>query len=215
MSTQREIIDTSKLREYIISQGLTEADAAVVMKNKRIKKLLQHPFKYSNQIKQLQKEVTELKKEVSELEYTLASTDRPIKIKAAPRSPRRTPNTPFPTVDEVFAEIYADGEFRRFVVSELMLVKFLEIDLEQAEYFAEKRIQMNNGSFLVKGGEVPRVCSMCNKKGTVGEDFKIDRTFVHAKCKTCHKAYMKKYRAENRKRLSQLMKNWREEKSKK
>lgn len=201
MNDQREMIDLSKLREYLASKGLNMQDMAIVCKNKRIKKLLEEPFKES-------KLVLQLKKQIKDLEALIEQQSN--KVPTYIGNPRRTPEAKPESVEDIFAEIYPDGEFRRYIVGRRMLRKYFSIGLNGANFLVEKKQTLINGNTLVKGIQVPRICNTCNEQGIIGQDFRIRKEHVAAKCIPCDDQYFKEYRERNRNKLKQQMKTWRE-----
>ena len=199
MDLKRDIKDMSQFREFLLNNGLKPADVAIVARNKRIKALINEKFKIFQENETLKQKLRNKENELFKLEKLFqANNIQKIRFSTGGRRGKTAKQAP-KTIDEVVAEIYPNGVFRRYIVGDRMIQKMVKISLEEAKRLIETKQPLPDGNFLVKGEVIPRTCSKCSVEGKIGEDFKIQTTFVDSMCIPCKTDYMRNYRAEYRK----------------
>ena len=180
-----EIIDHTPLREYLLDNGLTPLDATVVIKNKRIRELFQARHLQAIEIKKLQSEVNRLKREKKE------ST-----VKKAPKIPKVSKN-------DVWVEVYPDGDFKRYIIGRFNLKVKLNLLPSDADKFCTNGTQLFNGNYLRLGKETNRTCINCQDVGKVGVLFDIQKTHIDNRCYPCRGLYAKAQREKTKAKVRQ------------
>lgn len=179
----KEITDHSHLREFLLSEGLTPLDAGSVIRNKRIRELFSGRHLQSIEISKLKTEIKELKKQNKELIEGVA--------KKLSSNPGRISKV---TKEEVWVEIYPDGDFRRYIIGRYNLKIKLNLIPIDADKFCNDKTPLHNGNSLRHGRDSKRVCIKCQTEGTIGTVFDIQKTHIDNRCFDCRKEYAKEYR---------------------
>ena len=211
MSTKRDVKDTTQFREFLLSNGLTPADVAIVARNKRIKNLINEKYEAFKENKILQAKLINKEAELGELKELLEA-GKIRKARASGSNRGKTAKVPNPRAKEVFAEIYANGDFRRYLVGDYTLKHHLRINIAEARQMVQSKERLEGGNYLVNGIDVKRTCTDCKTTGEVGVDFQIHKKFIDSKCIPCKKEYMRIYRVNNRQRIKDLIVKWKAKK---
>ena len=176
------IIDHTPLREYLLDNGLTPLDATAVIRNRRIRELFQARHLQAIEINRLRGEVNKLKLS--------------IKAQIPQRKIARIPKV---SKDEVWVEVYPDGDFRRYIIGRFNLKTKLNLLPPEANHFCEKVTPLFNGNFLRLGKETNRTCINCQDTGKVGVLFDIQKTHIDNRCYPCRSLYGKEQREKAKK----------------
>ena len=184
-----EIIDYTNLREFLLDQGLTPLDAGAVIRNKRIRDLFTGRHLQSIEISKLK---TQIKKLQSEINILLNGASKNLNPNAGKIAKI--------TKEEVWVELFPDGDFRRYIIGKFNLKLKLNLIAIDADKFCNNKTPMYNGNLLRHGRDAVRVCVTCGTQGKIGDVFTIQKTHIDNRCKDCRREYTREKKEQAKKR---------------
>lgn len=185
------ITDYTNLREFLLDQGLTPLDAGAVIRNKRIRELFTGRHLQSIEISKLKTQIKTLQSEINTL---LNGADKNLRANAGKISKI--------SKEEVWVEIYPDGDFRRYIIGKFNLKLRLNLIAIEADKFCNNRTPLYNGNSLRHGRDSKRICVKCQTEGKIGDVFTIQKTHIDNRCKDCRREYTREKKEQAKKRES-------------